>query len=72
MKQREIEYHGINIGESYLKEFENVMKQKLEYLSKCFTKCGKEQVNDAVMQIFINYQPSLDEAPAEEDLNFLS
>ena len=64
MNKLEVEYHGINTGESYLKEFENTMKKKLDYLCKGFTKCGKEQVNDAVMQIFINYHPPPDE---EED-----
>ena len=56
MKRFEIEYHGINTGEKRWTDFENTMKRKLNYLCKGFTKCGKEQVNDAVMQIFINYK----------------
>ncbi|KAI6650378.1 hypothetical protein LOD99_5815 [Oopsacas minuta] len=56
MKELEVEYHGINTGGTQWVEFENTMKKKLDYLCKGFTKCGKEQVNDAVMQIFINYQ----------------
>ena len=56
MKKLEVEYHGINTGESYLNEFESIMMRRLDYLCKGFTKCGKEQVNDAVMQIFINYR----------------
>ena len=55
-REKEIEYHGINTGDSNWIEFESTMKRKLDYLCKGFTKCGKEQVNDAVMQIFINYR----------------
>ena len=54
--EKEIEYHGINTGDSNWIEFESTMSRKLDYLCKGFTKCGKEQVNDAVMQIFINYR----------------
>ncbi|KAI6646977.1 hypothetical protein LOD99_8976 [Oopsacas minuta] len=56
MKELEVEYHGINTGGSRWVEFENTMKRELDYLCKGFTKCGKEQVNNAVMQIFINHQ----------------
>ena len=54
MKTLEVEYHGINTGEKRWAEFENTMKKQLDYLCKGFTKCGKEQVNDA-MQIFKTY-----------------
>eukprot|EP00800_Vazella_pourtalesii_P005515 TRINITY_DN1647_c0_g1_i2.p1 TRINITY_DN1647_c0_g1~~TRINITY_DN1647_c0_g1_i2.p1 ORF type:complete len:318 (-),score=36.02 TRINITY_DN1647_c0_g1_i2:258-1154(-) len=56
MKTLEVEYHGINTGEKRWVEFEKTMKKQLDYLCKGFTICGKEQVNDTVMQIFINYQ----------------
>ena len=56
MNKSEVEYHGISTGQKRWTEFENTMKKQLGYLCKGFTKCGKEKVNDAVMQIFINYK----------------
>ena len=70
LRDLEIEYHGINTGDSSWIEFESTMRNELDYLCKGFTKCGKDQVNDAVMQIFINYQGEIEDksnSESEED-----
>ena len=50
-----VKYHGINTGRS-LPEFEKTMKSKLGELCGDFQKVGKETVNDAILQIFIDYE----------------
>ena len=47
IRDLEIEYHGINTGDSTWFEFESTMRKELDYLCKGFTKFGKNQVNDA-------------------------
>ena len=61
IRDLEIEYHGINTGDSTWLEFESTMRKELDYLCKGFTKCGKDEVNYAVMQQIINYQGEVDE-----------
>ena len=70
IRDLEIEYHRINLGDSTWFEFDSTMRKELDYLCKGFTKCGKDQVNDAVMQIFINYQGEIEDksnGESEED-----
>ena len=42
------------------------MRKELDYLCKGFTKCGKDKVNDAVMQQTINYQGEVEDASNSE------
>ena len=50
-----VQYHGINTGRS-LPGFEEVMKSKLGELCGEFQTVGKEVVNDAILQIFIDFK----------------
>ena len=54
MKEKKIHYHGISTGRSY-PGFENTMKTQLGELCREFNLCGKEQVDTAVMEVFINF-----------------
>ena len=55
MKKFNIQYHGINTGKQF-PEFEATMQEKLGYLCGGFQSVGKEEVDEAILQIFINYQ----------------
>ncbi|KAI6655287.1 hypothetical protein LOD99_11427, partial [Oopsacas minuta] len=55
MHKFKIQYHGITTGGN-LPYFEAEMKVKLGDLCGEFQKVGKEQVNDAILQIFIEYK----------------
>ena len=66
IRDLEIEYHGINTGDSTWLEFESTMRKELDYLCKGFTKCGEDEVNDAVMQKIINYQGGVEDASNSE------
>ena len=52
-KQFNINYYGINTGKG-IPEFEYIMEAKLKELCGEFQTIGKEVVNDAVLQIFID------------------
>ena len=52
-----IEYHGINTSRSF-PEYESMMKEKLGHLCGKFQVVGKEIVNDAVLQIFVDCKSS--------------
>ncbi|KAI6658695.1 hypothetical protein LOD99_10969 [Oopsacas minuta] len=52
MHKFQIQYHGITTGDNF-PGFEAEMKKKLGDLCGEFQKVGKEQVNDAILQIFI-------------------
>ena len=54
-KMLKIQYHGINTGKHF-PEFETTMHEKLGDLCGSFQSVGKEVVNDAILQIFINQQ----------------
>ena len=51
----QVQYHGINTGRR-LPQFENSMKSNLGELCGEFQTVGKEIVNDAIIQIFIDYK----------------
>ena len=55
IRKYQVHYNGINTGNN-LPEFEKVMKSKLEELCGDFQTVGKEVVNDAILQIFIDYE----------------
>ena len=52
-KEFNIEYHGINTSSSY-PNYESKMKKELGHLCHKFQVVGKEVVNDAILQIFVN------------------
>ena len=54
-KKFKIQYYGINTGKHF-PEFEEEMKEKLEDQCGRFQSVGKEVVNNAILQIFINHQ----------------
>ena len=53
MKKFNINYHGINTGKHF-PEFEAAMKENLGELCGEFQSVGKEVVNEAILQIFID------------------
>ena len=55
IRKFQVQYHGINTGR-HLHEFEEAMKSKLGELCGDFQTVGKEVVNDAILQIFIDYE----------------
>ena len=55
MKKFNIQYHGINTGKQF-PEFEATMQEKLGSLCGRFQSVGKEEVDEAILQIFINHQ----------------
>ena len=55
MKEFNIQYHGINTGRHF-PEFEATMKDNLGDLCGEFQSVGKEVVNEAILQIFIDHQ----------------
>ena len=55
LRKFNIQYHGINTGDS-LPGYETLMKSKLKSLCGDFQKVNKAVVNDAVLQIFIDYK----------------
>ena len=55
LRKFQIQYHGINTGES-LPGYETLMKSKLKSLCGDFQNVDKDVVNDAVLQIFIDFQ----------------
>ena len=55
LQKLKIQYHGINTGDS-LPKYEATMKEKLKSLCGDFQKVNKAVVNDAVLQIFIDYK----------------
>ena len=54
LKKFNIHYHGINTGQHF-PGFEKAMKNNLGDLCGDFQSVGKEVVNDAILQIFIDY-----------------
>ena len=54
MKDKMIFYHGINTQRAY-KGFESTMKEKLSEFCGKFQLCGKEQVDEAVLRLFIAF-----------------
>ena len=51
-----IQYHGICTGkDSFIEKFEDSMKKNLGELCGKFQMVGKEQVSDAILQIFIDF-----------------
>ena len=54
MKDKMIFYHGINTRRSY-ESFENKINEKLGELCGKFQLCGKEQVDEAVLRLFIAF-----------------
>ena len=55
IKKNKIQYYGINTGER-VKSFEAAMKANLEELCGEFQTVGKEVVNDAILDIFIDHK----------------
>ena len=55
IKKNKIQYYGINTGQR-IKGFEAAMKENLEELCGDFQTVGKEVVNDAILEIFIDYK----------------
>ena len=55
MKKFNISYHGINTSLNYPK-FEDTMKEKLRGLCGKFQFVGKEEVDEAILKIIVNYK----------------
>ena len=53
IKKNNIQYYGINTGQR-IEDFEAAMKENLEGLCGEFQTVGKEVVNDAILEIFID------------------
>ncbi|KAI6647914.1 Von willebrand factor type A domain protein [Oopsacas minuta] len=55
LQKFQIQYHGINTGRC-LPQYEATMKDNLKGLCGDFQTVGKEVVNEAIVQIFIDYK----------------
>ena len=58
IKKNKIQYNGINTGQR-TPNFEAAMKYNLRELCGEFQKVGKEVVNDAILEIFVDHDVNI-------------